>query len=271
MACVLSPTTILVKGGILMIKMSYTALIILLMTVFLGCSSGRIAVLEESQLSQQKRMNEALGQIERISAESLKAQSDFEQINKRLLDLEARVNAISTENVATLQEIKDDISFLNEQLSRLDKSSVNPGAVRQNHTAIKANGVFKPGGFDLNKAYESAYSDYNAKKYEAAISGFKEILTVAPTSKLADNSQYWIGESYDALGQYDNAIDAFNKVFDFRTSNKTADAHLKIGLIYLKTGRNDLAVEEFKTVITNYPGSGASVIASSKIGALEQK
>jgi tol-pal system protein YbgF len=271
MACVLSPVTILVKGGIVMIKLSYAASIILLMFVFLGCSSGRIAVLEESQLSQQKRMNEALGQIERISAESLKTQSDFAQINQRLQDLEARVNSLSTENSATLQEVKDDISFLSEQLSRLDKSSLTSGTVKQNRPAIKATGVFKPGGFDLNKAYDAAYSDYNAKKYEAAITGFKEILTVAPTSQLADNSQYWIGESYDALGQYDNAIDAFNKVFDFRTSNKTADAHLKIGLIYLKTGRNDLAVEEFKTVIENYPGSGASVIASSKLGALEQK
>lgn len=254
-----------------MIKMSYVASILLLMTFFLGCSSGRIAVLEESQLNQQKRMNEALGQIERISAESLKTQSDFEQINQRLQELEARVNAITTENIATLQEIKDDISFLNEQLSRLDKSSFKAGGVTEKRSAPKAAGVFKPSGFDLNKAYESAYLEYNSKKYESAISGFKEILTVAPASQLADNAQYWIGESYDALGQYDNAIDAFNKVFDFRTSNKTADAHLKIGLIYLKTGRNDLGAEELKTVITNYPGSGASVIASSKLGALEQK
>jgi TolA-binding protein len=70
------------------------------------------------------------------------------------------------------------------------------------------------------------------------------------------------------MGNYDKALDAFNKVFDFPKTNKLPDAHLKIGLIYEKTGKVDQAKEELKAVVSNYPGTDAAGMAAARLKTL---
>ncbi|MFC1552757.1 tol-pal system protein YbgF, partial [Candidatus Latescibacterota bacterium] len=184
--------------------------------------------------------------------------------NQRITDIENRLATSQTDDSASTQEIKETLVFLSDQLSRLDKSvqTQRPRSISRGVTA------FKPGGFNDNSSYNEALAHYKAKRYDEAISGFTELLTVASTSQLADNAQYWIGECYDATGKYTQAIEAFNKVFDYPKSNKLPDAHVKIGLIYAKMKNNAQAREELQAVIDNYPGTNAASVAASKIKTL---
>jgi len=196
--------------------------------------------------------------------QSRREKNDLAQIAQRLTAIENRISTSQTDESASIQEIRETLVFLSDQLSRLDKSV----QTRTPRPIPKGASVFKPGGFNISSSYNTALSNYKVKQYEAAISGFKELLTVAPTSSLADNAQYWIGECYDALGNYDQALTALGKVFDYPKSNKLSDAHVKIGLIYVKMGRNDQAKEELKAVIDNYPGTNAASIAASKLKSM---
>lgn len=240
---------------------------VIIIILFAGCSSARFAKLEENDNIQKKKIDEMLKNIDQYSISVNKASSEITQINLRLNELEKKLETVAGQPDTSLQDLRDNISFLSEQLSRVDKSLQ---AEKPKPAAKTPANVFKPGGFNVNSAYTTALSDYNSKKYDSAISGFKEILTVAPNSSLADNAQYWIGECYDAMGQLDNAIAAFNKIFDYPKSNKTADAHLKMGVIYVKMNKKDLAKEEFSSVISSFPGTTAAETASAKLKALGQ-
>lgn len=244
-----------------LVKLSIPFLITL---VAVGCSSTRLAKIEDTNQSQQKYLKELMERADRNAAVIKETEAELAQINQKMKDLESRITTNQTEETAEIQEIKETLTFLNDQLSRLDKSV----QTKRPRPVPKPASVFKPGGFDVNSSYKAALSDYRAKRYEAAISGFKEILTVAPTSSLADNAQYWIGECYDAMGNHEQALDAFNNVFDFPASNKLPDTQLKIGIIYTKLGRTDAAKKEFTAVIDNFPGTNAANLAVSQLQKL---
>ncbi len=240
------------------------ALLFLIILSCIGCSIGKVSNLEKANKQQQNYLKELIGMVDRNSARVKETESELDQINQRLTDLENRTAVTQTDKNAEIQEIKENISFVSDQLSRIDKSmqTQRPRPIPQGTSA------FKPGGFNVSTSYSAALDSYKAKRYEEAISGFKEVLTVSPQSTLADNAQYWIGECYDAIGNYDQALSAFNKVFDYPESNKHSDAQVKIGLVYVKLGKLDLAKEEFKAVIDNFPDTNAASIATSQLGKL---
>lgn len=244
-----------------LLKLSIPFIIVIIVA---GCSSGKLSKIERTNEQQQQYIKELMEIADRDAAKIKETESELTQINQRLTEFENRISTTQTDETATIQEIKETVAFLSDQLSRLDKSI----QTARPRPLPKGVSVFKPGGFDVSSSYSAALSDYTAKRYEAAINGFKEILTVSPTSSLADNAQYWIGECYDAMGNFEMAQDAFNKVFDYLKSNKLPDAQVKIGLIYAKLGKTDLAREEFKAVIDNYPGTNASGIATSQLRKL---
>ncbi|HHS14076.1 MAG TPA: tetratricopeptide repeat protein [bacterium] len=103
--------------------------------------------------------------------------------------------------------------------------------------------------------YEEARQDYLARRYREAIQKFEALLAIDTNHPLSDNCQYWIGESYYGLGNYQQAIIAFEKVFSFRRSNKDDDAQLKLGLSYLRLNDRERARIEFQKLIDNYPTS----------------
>jgi TolA-binding protein len=78
---------------------------------------------------------------------------------------------------------------------------------------------------------------------------------------MADNCQYWIGECYYGLRQYQKAIIEFQKVFAYSATDKHDDAQLMIGLSYFRLGQRDQAQSEFQTFLNNFADSEYSSIA----------
>lgn len=103
--------------------------------------------------------------------------------------------------------------------------------------------------------YDAARRLYNARNYRSAVQEFELLLSQDMNHALSDNCQYWIGESYYGLGQYQRAIAAFEKVFTFPKSNKYADSQLKLGLSYMRLNNTQRAQTELQKLIDNYPTS----------------
>jgi TolA-binding protein len=68
-----------------------------------------------------------------------------------------------------------------------------------------------PGSLRL---YESAYQNLIKGHYALAREGFMQYLRLLPEGEMADNAQYWIGESYLAQQQFEQALQAFQTVID---------------------------------------------------------
>ncbi len=122
-----------------------------------------------------------------------------------------------------------------------------------------------------DRQYEKAYEAYTKHHFKEAIALFRKFLQRYPKHDLADNAQYWIGETYYDMEDYPNAILAFKEVVTLYVGrSKAPDALLKIGYSYVALDDPVNARNYFKRVITNYPFSEAEAKARAKLKELEK-
>jgi ankyrin repeat protein len=62
--------------------------------------------------------------------------------------------------------------------------------------------------------FEKAKELRKAADYDAAITEYKKVMSLSPKSKIAQDAQYWIGQSYFEARQFDAALSAFQKLLD---------------------------------------------------------
>ncbi len=98
---------------------------------------------------------------------------------------------------------------------------------------------------------------------------FHRFISNNPTNELADDAQYWIGESFFEEKNYERAILAFNKVqVDYANGDKAPDALLKEALAFLSLGDKASARELLGRVVKKYPESEAARAASEHLKSL---
>jgi len=121
-----------------------------------------------------------------------------------------------------------------------------------------------------NTLYEKTLAIYHEEKYKEAIAGFEEYLKTYPKSKLADNAQFWIGESYMSLKQYDQAIVAFQDVIEkYPNGNKVPNAMLKQALSFHEIKDTISSRAILKKIVKKYPNSSESKIAEAKLKTIK--
>ena len=110
-----------------------------------------------------------------------------------------------------------------------------------------------------NEEYQAKYieslSNYQNGEWNISLDGFKFLIQADSNHDLADNCQYWIGEVYYSLKEYNRSIKEFEKVFTFPGTNKADDAQFKLGLCYVNIGQIENAKKEFENLLEFYPDS----------------
>ncbi|GAF74242.1 unnamed protein product [marine sediment metagenome] len=238
-----------------------------------GCSGG-LRELETTTVALQNSQNAANAKIQKLSQEvATEKQALRKDVTGRIERLSVRLEKLS-EEIATLQEIhaqetqelRNHITLISDQLIRMERKGFQP-------TSRQSAGIaaFRPDVYETSASYKTARQDYEAGKYDQAIGEFMEILAIAPRSVLADNAQYWIGECYYGLANYLQALNEFEKVFAYKTSEKKPDAQLKIGLCYLKMDNRERAIRELEKVLANYPATEASEKVKTLLNNVKKK
>ncbi len=118
--------------------------------------------------------------------------------------------------------------------------------------------------------YQDALDAYYARRYDIAIKKFRKLLVRADAGDLADNCQYWIGESYFAMGDYYQAVAEFEKVYAWSGSNKIGDAQLMVAISLLKAGEKQQARTEFSALLSFFQKQAAAQKARRYLDILEQ-
>ena len=103
--------------------------------------------------------------------------------------------------------------------------------------------------------YKKSHSQYQNAEWNLSLNGFNYLIQVNKNHDLADNCQYWIGEVYYALTDYERSIIEFEKVSTFPDTNKLDDAQFKLGLCYMNINQIDRAEQEFINLLEFYPNS----------------
>ena len=115
-------------------------------------------------------------------------------------------------------------------------------------------------------AYQNAFNLLRAREYGKAAREFSAFLRTFPSSSLADNSQYWLGECYYGQRRFQEAIDEFERVFAlYSSSSKVPASLLKIGYSHLELQQPTMARAVFQQLVRTYPQSPEAIKAHGRL------
>jgi tol-pal system protein YbgF len=198
--------------------------------------------------------------------------------NNSLLDLSQRIEAAQAE-VRTLRGQLDELQHqvqqtqtqsrdmygdVDRRLSALEGNGPSAAAVGVGATALPV-----PQGDDRAN-YQAAFDLLKDGKYNEAIAGFNQFLKTFPTSALADNAQYWLGEAHYVNKQYSDALRDFRTVLEkYPDSRKTPDALLKIGFCNYELKNYSEARSSLNQVVQRFGDTTAARLASQRIAKMD--
>lgn len=224
-----------------------------------------------------------------LVADMDKVKEDMQSLNGRVEEnshlVKRAVERDTTEQdtmKATLAELNQKVSDMDARLTRLyEYLKLEPSAGPRGEPPAKEEREAKatpppppappPKPVSPETAlYDSSLANYREGKYEGAIDGFQEFLKKYPKSDLADNAQFWIGESHTALKQYEQAILAYQQVIkNYPNGNKVPNAMLRQALAFYEIKDKTSSQLLLKKLIRTYPNSSEAKIAEDKLKTLK--
>ncbi|HEX7086256.1 MAG TPA: tol-pal system protein YbgF [Vicinamibacterales bacterium] len=127
-------------------------------------------------------------------------------------------------------------------------------------------------GTSPRRLYDMAFADYTAGQWSLAIQGFETYLKTYPKSDLADDAQYYIGESYSADSRFREALAAYQRVIsDYPQSDLLPEAWYEVGASYERLGQRDRAREAYERVVQQFPETDAARLARQRLDSLNRQ
>jgi tol-pal system protein YbgF len=188
--------------------------------------------------------------------------------DQRVRDLDSRVAKLSETlkaQEASLKSRDEEIKQLRESLQLLQNaaSSAAKSEVVVLDSAAGESVLVK-------KDYEQGWQAMEKRDYRFAISRFKEFLKKHPKSNLADNAQYWIGESHYGLREFDQAIIEFDAVRRrYPQGEKVPAALLKQGYAFAELGEKVNARLLLQEVMEKFPETPEAAKAKMRLKSIE--
>ena len=193
-------------------------------------------------------------------------------VQQQASDTSGRVDQVSTQ----VQALHDSIDELKARLANVSKQLDDMRNAQQNLTAGPPGSA--PGGGPGTTAaqapppdvlYNNALRDYNAGKYDLATQEFNDYLKFYPTTDLAGNAQFYVGDIQYRQGDFQGSIQSFNRVLEqYPGGNKSAAAQLKKGYALIELGQRDAGVKELNSLIQRYPRSVEATQARDRLRQL---
>ncbi|MCI0414522.1 tol-pal system protein YbgF [bacterium] len=237
---------------------------------------------------------EDMAQIQR---NLLEIQQQFWDLEKKLKDNSASVEATvksvqgSTEELrqvqatlnAKLEKILNELQALHEKVEDTNRrvrdlsvpaaGGMPPGATnpveepRQNPNPAPPQPT--AAGIGEQQVYQNAMGEYTKGRFEQALRGFQDLLDQFPNSKLSDDAQFMIGESYYGMKEYVDAVSEYDKVIkSYPDSDRVSGARLKKAFSLFSLGKKGQGVIELQQIVQRYPSTKEAEIARQRLEEL---
>lgn len=179
-----------------------------------------------------------------IMSELDAARKKLDALSSENSQLKQQLNRLEQENRNLIAKTAQLETLLEEERSKEKSPTVNvvPPPPKEIITSV-----------DIE--YQAALSLYKQRKYSEAAKKLQSILNARVSDELADNCHYWLGESYFGMKDYRNAISSFEKVFNYKVSEKKDDAAIMIANCYWEMGNKKEAIKEYKKFLEKFPAS----------------
>ena len=201
------------------------------------------------QAQKAKQLQEALDALNRAARKSgadlavdlEKAQNDVTALRGQLEVLQHRIEQAEKVNQDQQKQLEEAGKFVAQRKQELEHPT------------------------DRTGLYNLAKQRLDQGQTQKARELFGEFVQKFPKDELADNAQYWLGESFYAEKRYDDAIVEFQKVIkQHKGSEKIPDAVLKIGMSFQAQGDCQNALLFFDDVQQSHKGTDAAKVARER-------
>ncbi|HEX8186244.1 MAG TPA: tol-pal system protein YbgF [Blastocatellia bacterium] len=219
---------------------------------------NEVVILERQVRAMQETLDRNSGQMNALITQIVDNVTAIRQAQGRVA--EGSLSAINEVN-----GIGERIGATNQRIDRLSEQMAELKKLVENMPKLPTMTQITPGNPD--QLFAAAYGDYSRGNYDLAISEFRQYVETYPSSEMADNAQYWIGEALFAKRQFNEAIVEFDRVAQlFPKGDKVPGARFKKGMALAETGQQDAARAEFAALIKLYPRSNEAALARQQLG-----
>lgn len=231
---------------------------------------SRSALLTEVQTTD-RRTSQALTDIQRAMA----------RLGSRLDDLAREAGQLQ----GRVDELRRRVDLLGVQFDAVGTPAAPTGAGGGHRPETLAQGP-PPPGTQASDLYQTAYIDFTRGHYNLAIAAFREYLRAYPGTSLAENAQYWIGESHFSLarahqtrGEADRAVQELERaVQEFRKvviayprGDRVPAALFKEALALAELGQLQLAEARLQFLVDQFPSREEAAKARDELARIRKR
>lgn len=148
--------------------------------------------------------------------------------------------------------VEEDLAMLNEVTTFKETPTMKTVPKMKEPKMIKV--VVKKPAFST-AVYMAGVIAYQKEDYKEAVRQFMTLDLSKTDISMAANILYWIADAHQQMGHYTTAINILDQLLRIPKSDRSDDALIQKGLLYRKTGQEELALEAFYTVVNQYPES----------------
>ncbi len=220
---------------------------------------------DTSDVEDLRRMQESSGAILADVVQKINTvQVDIQSIKGSIEENRHFFQQESQKNEKILRDFDLRLTGMEERLSLFESQ------IQELMTKGGVKSAATPAG-DEGELYRKALAEVNAQNFKAALPLFDQFLKKYPKSSMADNAQYWRGETLYGLKQFPEAVLEFQKVVKkYPKSDKIPAAILKQGYCFFEAKEYLDAKAFLQKVITQYPQSDEASKARDKVQQIDE-
>ncbi len=197
---------------------------------------------------------------------------DVRIVREKVDETTVRLSSLSQEVEALRNALPPPGAFTVPQTS--DAGAGAPGSTDPGAIAGAASAAAPPptpiAGQTPQRLYDAAWADYTMGQYPLAADGFAAFIRYYPRSDMADDAQFYIGESNYNAGKWSDAAAAYARVIsDYAGSNQVPNALYKRGMaLEHMPGQMEEAKQSYQTAVDKFPDAQAATLSRQRLIAL---
>ncbi|MBX3278665.1 MAG: tol-pal system protein YbgF [Acidobacteria bacterium] len=218
---------------------------------------SELTILQRQVQTMQDTLNKTTGEINTLITQMT---DNISAIRRA----QSAVSSNTSESATQLSAMGERVSATNQRMERLSEQFAQLRKLIEDIPKQPVLAQITPG--NAEQLFAAAYADYSRGNYDLALSEFRQYVETYPSSELADNAQYWIGEILYAQRKFPEAAAEFEKVLTINAKgDKTPAALYKRGLVLVEMGKREDGVEQFLSVIKNYANTPEARLATEQL------
>jgi TolA-binding protein len=228
-------------------------------SIYMAASSEMLASLD--------RINDRIALLEKSFEQKI---SGLQDENKILKDMMMDINIGHTEVT-----INPEQSMAENPVELLTESNEDPKPVDlESKTPLVSETVELPvitpviPSFN-QQDYMAGVFAYQREDFPMALDYFSNLVLDKSTKDIINNVLYWMADSYQQIGDFNNALISLEKILTDPDSDHLDDALIKKGLLHRKLGQTEESLIVFNQLVNNFPRSEYAKLARMEIKRAE--